>query len=326
MKNRLETQYAGLTLKNPIIIGSSGLTDRIEKIVELEKAGAGAVVLKSLFEEQILQEATSLLGYDDSPEALDYLRHYIEANSIQKYIGLIREAKAACTIPVIASINCYQPDSWAQFALDIQKAGADALQINILKVATSPDEKPEAYEQLHIRILEEVKKEVHIPVIIKLGQRFSNIVGMVNQLKANKAAGVVLFNRFYQPDIDIDTLQFIPGPVFSTGNDFSNTLRWTGIVSGQVQNIDLAASTGIHNGESVIKSLLAGASAVEICSAVYQQGNGIIQTMKETLNHWMEQKGYHSINDFKGILNFRNETDHTIYERVQFMKYFSSKE
>lgn len=323
----LQTKYAGLTLRNPIIIGSSGLTNTVDKIKELERAGAGAVVLKSLFEEQILMQSEHLLKEAESyPEAYDYVREYVKSNDIKSYIDLISDAKKYTSIPIIASINCYEKGSWADFAQRIEIAGADAIEINILKISTDIEEKPEEYEQLHIDILKEVKSKVKIPVTLKLGQRFSNIVGVVNQLKANQADGVVLFNRFYQPDIDIHKMQFTSGTVFSCSSDFSNTIRWIGIVSGKVPNLNLAASTGIHEPETMIKAILAGASAVEICSILYQHGNGIISQMLTVLEEWMTEHGFSSIDAFKGILNFKNVPDQSYYERVQFMKYFSNRD
>ncbi len=323
----LQTMYAGLALRNPLIVASSGLTNNIEKIKDLEKAGAGAVVLKSLFEEQILNQTTHELYHSvDYPEAYDYVQNYVRSHNIEEYLSLIREAKASCSIPIIASINCYDKGSWVSFAKDMEAAGADAIEINILKIATALDEKPGEYEQLHIDILNAVKKAVKIPVTIKMGQRFSNIVSIANQLKANNVDGVVLFNRFYQPDIDIHKMQFTSGTVFSSSSDFSNTMRWIGIVSGQVPNLPLAASTGIHEPESVIKALLAGASAVELCSVLYQHGNGIIMQMLTILEEWMQAQGFKTIDEFKGLLNFKNVPDQSYYERVQFMKYFSNRD
>lgn len=326
MKN-IAINYAGLTLKNPIIIGSSGLTNTVEKVRNMEKAGAGAVVLKSLFEEQILMESGHLMSeQSDYPEARDYIQNYVKANNLQHYLDLIKGAKMSCSIPVIASINCYDSDTWVEFARDIENAGADALEINIFRVATDPWEVPGSYEQLHLTILKRVREAVRIPLILKLGQRFSNIVRMASELKAENAAALVLFNRFYQPDIDIQKLQIVSGPVFSNPSEFSNTLRWVGIVSGQVPDLDIAASTGIHEPDAIIKALLGGATAVEICSAVYLQGSGIISQMLTYLEEWMNNRGYDEIADFRGVLNFRNIPDQSLYERVQFMKYFSNRD
>ncbi len=324
MEPSLQTAYAGLMLSSPIIIGSSGLTNNIDKIKEFELAGAGAVVLKSLFEEQIWMDTQSMLEYNDSAEATSYLQSYVQANNLKQYTDLISRCKSECNIPIIASINCYHADSWVSFAKEIEKAGADALEINIFKLATNANEEWGHYERLHVRILERVKRETSLPVVIKMGQRFSNIVAQVTQLKANGAAGVVLFNRLYTPDIDVETMQIISGSVFSSSEELGNTLRWVGVVSGQVPNFSIAASTGVHGVTDPIKLVLAGASAVEVCSAVYQQGTAIITDMNRAMKDWMKKKGYRSTSAFRGILNFHNVKDQSLYERVQFMKYFSN--
>ena len=324
MEPSLQASYAGLTLSSPIVIGSSGLTNNVDKIKEFEKVGAGAVVLKSLFEEQIWMDTQSMLEYNNSAEATSYLQNYVQANNLKQYTDLISRSKSECRIPVIASINCYHADSWVSFAREIEKAGADALEVNIFKLATNPHEELGHYERLHVSILKRVKRETRLPIIIKMGQRFSNIVSQVTQLKANEAAGVVLFNRLYTPDIDIDTMQITSGSVFSSSEELGNTLRWVGVVSGQVPNFSIAASTGVHGVTDPIKLILAGASAVEVCSAVYQQGPEVVTRMNDAMREWMKKKGYRSISSFRGALNFQNIKDQSLYERVQFMKYFSN--
>lgn len=196
---QLKTTFAGLALENPIIISSSGLTNSAEKIKKLEEAGAGAVVLKSVFEEQINMQAGSMQGYG-SPEADDYLGAYVRSHALNEHISLIEETKKTCHIPVIASINCYSDSEWVDFAEMMEKAGADALELNILSLQTDKDYTPGSFEQRHIEILRHIKKVVKIPVIMKLGSNFTNPVSLINQLYANGAAAVVLFNRFYQPD------------------------------------------------------------------------------------------------------------------------------
>ena len=202
----LETTYAGLKLRNPIIVGSSGLTNSADKNRRLYEAGAGAVVLKSLFEEQILMDADSLSNPQMAPEGSDYLLNYVRMHKLGEYLELIRETKKACPIPVIASINCYDDSNWVDFARQIEEAGADALEINILALQTEIDYKPGSFEQRHVDILRHVKKTVSIPVIMKLGTNLTNPVALMEQLKANGAAAVILFNRFYQPDIDIEKM------------------------------------------------------------------------------------------------------------------------
>ncbi len=326
MGNTLETRFAGLNLKSPIIIGSSGLTNSAEKNRELERAGAGAVVLKSLFEEQIAMQSDWMLRDSDYPEADDYIRNYVKSNEVSDYLKLIQESKQQCSIPIIASVNCYKSDSWVDFAHQIEMAGADALELNVFALNTDVNPDVELLERTTLRILDKVKEKVSIPVIIKMGRMFSNIVEMVDNLYAHGAAGVILFNRFYQPDIDINKLQIVSGQVFSSHTDMADTLRWTGIVSGRIPQIPVVSSTGIHDWEDVIKCILAGASSVEICSTVYQHGHEIISQMISSIEEWMHSMNFKTVNDFCGKLNYANIPDPSAYERIQFMKYFSNRD
>ncbi len=326
MKNFLETRYAGLNLRNPIIVGSSGLTNSVDKIKDLEKAGAGAVVLKSLFEEQISMQSNWLLENGDYPEANDYISQYVKNHEITDYLELIQQAKSNCRIPIIASINCYKSNSWTEFAHQIEMAGSDAIELNIFVLHTEINTNSDALENEYIRILNKLKEVVNIPVTVKIGKQFNNIPNFVNKLYANGAAGVVLFNRFYQPDIDINKLQFVSGQVFSSHSDIADTLRWTAIVAGRVPQISLAASTGIHEWEDVIKCILAGASAVELCSSIYQHGNELIGQICRGLEEWMLSMNFKSVETFTGKLNGANIADPSLYERIQFMKYFSNRD
>ncbi|MCL2649958.1 MAG: dihydroorotate dehydrogenase-like protein [Candidatus Azobacteroides sp.] len=326
MKRLLETRYAGLSLKNPLIVGSSGLTSSVEKIKELEKAGAAAVVLQSLFEEQISMQSDWLLENGDYPEANNYISQYVKSHEIVNYLELIQQAKSNCRIPVIASINCYKSDSWTAFVRQIEMAGADAIELNIFVLNTEINVSPEALENKYIKILNKVKDTVNIPVTIKIGKQFNNITNLVHNLYSNGASGVVLFNRFYQPDIDINKLQFVSGQVFSSHYDIADTLRWTSIVAGRVPQISLAASTGIHEWEDVVKCILAGASAVELCSAIYLHGNEMISQICRSLEEWMVSMNFKSIESFAGKLSSKNIADPSLYERVQFMKYFSNRD
>ena len=321
----LKTQYAGLTLRNPIIVGSSGLTNNAERNKEFEKAGAGAIVLKSLFEEQIEAQSDALMQDQDYPEAMDYIRGYVKANQINDYLNLIRESKQLCTIPIIASVNCYKADAWTDFARQIEEAGADALELNVFFMETDLQRVTDV-EQLYARIIRDVKKSVSIPVIIKLGKNFSNIPALVHTLKVNGADAVTMFNRFYQPDIDINSLQIVSGNVFSSHSDLSETLRWTAIVSGKVPGIDISCSTGVHDWEDVIKCLLAGASTVQMCSALYTHGGEIIAQILTCIEEWMHQVHYESVSQFRGKLSYANIPNPSLYERSQFMKYFSNRD
>lgn len=322
----LKTTFAGLKLKNPIIISSSRLTNSAIKNKQLEEAGAGAIVLKSLFEEQIALEAAQMQNSVYYPEGGDYLVEALRDHKLSEYLRLIKESKEYCRIPIIASINCFSDSEWTNFATEIEKAGADALEINILSLQTEELYEWGAFEQRHINILKHVKQHVNIPVIMKLGSNLTNPVALINQLYANGAAAVVLFNRFYQPDIDIDKVKQSAGQVFSSNTDLANTLRWVGIASSVVSQIDYAASGGVHKPQDVVKAILSGASAVEICSAIYRGGNESIKPMLNFLSKWMNDKGYEYIHQFKGLLNIKEPRGINTFERTQFLKYYGTKE
>ena len=303
----LKTKYAGLTLRNPIIVGSSGLTINPERTKEFEKAGAGAIVLKSLFEEQIEIQGDQLMQNEFYPEAEDYIRAYARTHQVNNYLEIIKKTKTLCTIPVIASVNCYKADTWIDFARQIELAGADALELNVFELDTDIHSKGGEMQKLYVNILKQVKKEISIPVTVKLGKYTSNLPALVNQLHANGADGVVLFNRFYRPDIDINSLQIVSGNVFSNHGDLSDTLRWTAIVSGKLPNVSISASTGVHDWEDVIKCLLAGASAVQMCSALYTHGAEIIPQILTCIEEWMHQANFKSVKDFRGRLSYAQE-------------------
>lgn len=325
----LETTYLGLKLKNPVVVGSSGLTNSVEKIVKLRDAGAGAVVLKSLFEEQINHDVNRMLYTGqglDYPEAMDYITSYSRNNSVSEYIQLIKDAKAAVDIPVIASINCFSADEWIDFARQIENAGADAIELNLFVVNTDKNSDPSEYEELYLQIAKSVSEVVNIPVSMKLGLYFSNLVAVVNKLSVSGAKGVVLFNRFYEPDIDINNLTLTSAEVFSSPADIRRSLRWVAIVSDKIKNVDVAASTGVHDGDAVIKQLLAGAKAVQVCSAVYKNGPEIVTRMLNKLEMWMDEKGFKSVDDFRGAMSYRKIQNPALYERAQFMRYFSKFE
>ena len=308
----LKTTFAGLSLRNPIIISSSGLTNSVGKNKKLAENGAGAIVLKSLFEEQIMLEADQLKDPAFYPEASDYLAEYIREHKLSEYLTLIKESKKECPIPIIAK--------------QIEAAGADALEINILALQSDVQYTYGSFEQRHIDILRHIKKTINIPVIMKLGDNLTNPVALIDQLYANGAAAVVLFNRFYQPDINIENMEHMSGEIFSNASDLANPLRWIGIASAVVDKIDYAASGGVANPESVVKAILAGASAVEVCSAIYQNTNAFIGEANRFLSAWMERKGFNNIAQFKGRLNIKDVKGVNTFERTQFLKYFGKKE
>lgn len=316
----IETTYMGLKLRNPIIIASSGLTNSVEKNIALDKAGAGAIVLKSLFEEQIEMNKNMLL-HNNNPESASYINQYVQAHSIDDYIKLVSDSKKACSIPIIASINCYQDGNWIDFAKKVEEAGADAIELNIFILNTNKNIDSNEFEMLHVNILKQVKSTVNIPISVKIGQQITSLVSLVDKLFAAGANSVVLFNRFYQPDINLKTLEIKLGNTFSSTTDFSNTLRWTSIISGMVRTGEIISSNGIHDWENVVKAILVGAQAIEICSTIYIHGNDIISEICTCIELWMEQHGYLKLEEFRGKLNYSNIHDHTLFERAQFMKY-----
>ncbi|MDG5800096.1 dihydroorotate dehydrogenase-like protein [Marinilabiliaceae bacterium ANBcel2] len=322
----ISVKYLGLDLSSPVIAASSGLTNSVDNIKKLEKAGVGAVVLKSLFEEQInfeVNEQIAVSAHKDYPEAYDYMTEYAQNNSVNEYLKLISGAKNEVNIPVIASINCYSDKSWVNFAKKIEEAGADGIELNLFIVNHDKNSDPQKYEEVYYKVSQSVSKVVSIPVSIKLGVYFSNLVSLVNKLSVSGSKGVVLFNRFYEPDINIDKLTLTSSNVYSSPSDIRRSLRWVAIVSDKIPNIDISASTGVHDGEAVVKQLLAGAKAVQVCSVIYKHGPAVITSMNNYIKEWMKGKNFSSIDDFNGIMSYSRIPDPAMYERAQFMKYFS---
>jgi len=323
--NFFETQFAGLNLSNPIIIASSGLTSSAEKNKELEKAGAGAIILQSIFEEQIeIQTDTAEQATSTQPDEVS--RNIENGAYISDYLKLIQETKSRCHIPVIASIICHKTGNWINFVRQIEMAGADAIELNILVLCTESNGYDNSIEQIYLNVTRKIKALVSIPVIVKISKYFSHILQLAADLQVAGANGIVLFNRFYQPDIDIHRLQFRSGDVFSSSTDIADTLRWTPIVGSKLPNLSIASCTGIHDWEGIIKCILCGASAVEICSTVYQHGNEIISVMKRGMEEWMNLMKFHSIGEFKCKLNMDCLKDPSLHERNQFRKYFSDRD
>jgi dihydroorotate dehydrogenase (fumarate) len=248
----LSTTYMGLKLKNPLIISSSGFTDSADKIRELARLGAGAVVLKSLFEEQILMDSRSYgqEGGDVYGEADDYIRGYVREHSIGEYLALIESAKRQVDIPVIASVNCVNAGEWVRFAEKIAGAGADALEVNVFVMPSDLNRRSEDLERVYFQIAEKLLRAVQIPIAMKIGAQFSGMAHMIVNLSLSGISGLVLFNRFYSPDIDLETLEMSSSSVFSNAADISAPLRWIGMLSGKA-GCDMVASTGVHDGYGI---------------------------------------------------------------------------
>lgn len=325
----LKTTYLGLSLKNPVIAASSGLTDSVDNVKTLAKYGAGAVVLKSLFEEEIILEYERTMKEIEMEshqrEYFDYFDYRIKDINLQKYLDLIADAKNAVDIPVMASINCVSDNQWVSFAQKIEKAGADALELNMFILPSNLNRSNEENEKLYFDVIKRVKEAVNIPVALKTSYYFSNLGQMIQKLSETDINGLVLFNRFFSADIDIDEMKVVPTNVFSSPDETAIPLRWIALMSERVQ-CDLAASTGIFEGKAAIKHLLAGAAAVQVASTLYKNGMAQIQLILERMENWMDKKGYNTIDDFRGKMAQSKATHPEMYERAQFMKYFSGRD
>ena len=324
----LTTTYLGLELRNPVIAASSGLTSTLDGLVSLEKNGTGAVVLKSIFEEEILKEAEHRAGeadkdpmiYSDLSETLDYIDLHIREDNLQKHLQLIRDAKAKLSIPVIGSINCVSWQDWTHFARQMQEAGADALELNLF--LNPADFGNKEFEKSYFLIIEKVLKVVDLPVSIKISRYFTRLGLTMKALAETGVAGIVLFNRFFTPDVDIEKMSLTSGRMFSTPEEQSETLRWIAIMSERV-DCNLAASTGIHTGQDAIKMILAGATAVQVASTLYKSGPDQISRIIKQMEQWMESKNFRSPEEFRGKISSAYQGNPASFERLQFMKNFS---
>jgi dihydroorotate dehydrogenase (fumarate) len=341
----LQTSYLGLKLRNPLIAGSCGITDSISNIKELASKGVGAVVIKSLFEEQInfetkntikseegeiktfTQASDKLFGKRiyDYEEAYSYIFDYAKGNTLEKYLSFLREAKNSVDIPVIASINCVSNQNWHSFAKKIQDTKVDALELNIYILPSDWRRSGEDNERIYFDIIREVRNFVDIPIAVKIGYYFSSMVQSVRKLSESGIKGLVLFNRPYNSDFNIDKIEMGHGPVFSSNDEYTHTLRWISILSGHLK-CDLSASTGVHDYQAFIKMLLAGATTVQIASALYKEGLDVIPEILKKAIEWMKIHKFESVESFRGKLSKANLENPAAVERVQFMKLYSGIE
>ncbi len=321
---KLRTTYLGLELKSPIIVSSSTLTGNVESIKKCADAGAGAVILKSIFEEQISSEIKREEGYSEEdiydayPEAQEYLNTFMRGSEIEIYEKLIRESKKVVDIPIIASINCSDKGEWIRIAKELQDAGADALELNIAIAAFDRDLDPRKIEDEYISILKEVEKNINIPVSVKLGDHFTNISRLAFNLTKAGAKGLVLFNRFYNPDINIEKMKVVTGNSISAPEENHNTLRWISLLSSQEIPCELSASRGVYTGEDVIKQILAGAQTVQVCSTLYRNGIEYVKQMNADIEAWMDRHNFDNVKDFRGIAN--KKEDIKVVERLQYLR------
>ncbi len=326
----LSTTYLGLKLRTPLVPSAAPpLTDDIANIKLMEDSGAPAVVLYSLFEEQLRLERYELhhhltQGTESFPEALTYFPEPAEFHvGPEQYLKHIARAKAAVAIPIIASLNGSTPGGWTDYAKKIQQAGADALELNIYSIPTDVDVTAADVEKEYVAIVKSVKSAITIPVAVKLSPFFTNFANVAKRLVDAGADGLVLFNRFYQPDIDLESLEVTPNILFSTPMAMRLPLRWVAILRGRV-NASLAATSGIHRAADAIKMLLVGADVTQLCSVLMRHGVKHIAVIERDLRLWLEQHEYDSVEQLKGSMSQKNCDDPSAYERAQYMRAIST--
>lgn len=318
----MSVNYMGLSLKNPLIASSCSLSHSAEGVKRLADAGVSAVVLKSLFEEQILIEsqdmehASVLTGH---PEELDYIREIGKAHRSDEYLRMIEKTKETVDIPVIASINCISDRKWTEYAKYIEAVGADGIELNIALLPRYLDDDPDRIEKKVCNIVSIVKHNVNIPIAVKLGPYYTSIPQIARKVRESGASGLVMFNRFYQPDFDVDQFELESKNRYSAPAEMHNSLRWMSILYKKIA-CSLIANTGIHDGEAMVKQLLAGATAVQVASTLYIHGLGQVQNMLQYLQDWMIRHEYRNIEDFRGLISQKNSLQPDYFERQQYIR------
>jgi len=320
----------GFNIKSPIVVGSCGLTSNIATLKKIEQSGAGAVILKSLFEEQITQEmnvnvkvySANFSGY---PEAYTYIEEHSKGEAISKYLTLIKEAKANLSIPVIGSINCITASEWLPFVKMVEDAGADGIELNMFLLPSDISLSHEDVERFYEDIVHIIKRATSLPISLKISYYFSSLTRFAQKISWLGISNLNIFNRFYQSDINIDTFETIPVNIKSSQDEIYNTIRWTAIISPEIR-CSLTAGNGVHKADDIIKLLLAGADTVQIVSVLYDEGLNFIVDANNKLEEWMKEKGYTSISQFKGKMAVKKNKDASAFYRVQFMKYYSGIE
>jgi len=321
----LSTQYLGLNLRTPLVPSASPLSYNIDNIKRMEDAGASAVVLHSLFEEQLVREGEAMdyhltHGTESFAESLTYLPAPEDFHvGPEGYLDVIRKAKEAADIPIIASLNGVSIGGWVDYAKKIEEAGADALELNVYFIPTDTSSLAAEIEQNYVDILKAVKFVVSIPVAMKLSPFFSNMANMARRLDEAGANSLVLFNRFYQPDMDLDSLEIRPNVLLSTPQALRLPLRWIAILYDRVK-ADLAATSGIHSSQDVLKVLLAGANVAMLCSVLLRHGIGYIGEIEKGIIEWMKERGYESVRQLIGSMSQKNCADPSAFERAQYMQ------
>ncbi|MCR5588530.1 MAG: dihydroorotate dehydrogenase-like protein [Bacteroidales bacterium] len=321
-----KTKYLGLELKSPIIVGSCGLTADVDKMVQMEKAGAGAVVLKSVFEEQIIYDIkrnTHMVAPTDTyGDSYEYIAMHVADDSLEKHFNMIREAKSKLSIPVIGSINCFSYETWLNYAKRFEESGCDALELNMAILPYETSLSANDIERTYTQIINALRKSVSIPISVKVGSYFTDMAKSLQQISWMGTDGVTLFNKSVQVDIDIESETLKNASYLSVHEDMYNTLRWVALMSKKMR-CDLSASTGVYTADDVVKMLLAGASSVQVVSCLYKNGIDTLKELNDGLQAWMQKKGYENIAAFRGKLAVQPADKASIAMRTQFMKYFA---
>lgn len=320
------TRYLGIDLKSPIIVGSCGLTADVDKMVEMEACGAGAVVLKSVFEEQIIYDIKRnthvVAPTDNYGDSYEYIASHVADDSLEKHFSMIREAKRRLTIPVIGSINCFSYENWLTYAVRFQEAGCDALELNMAILPYETSLSADDVERTFTQIINTLRKSISIPVSVKVGTYFTDMAKQMQQLSWMGIQGVTMFNKSVQVDIDIESESMKNASWLSAPTDIYNTLRWVAILSKKMR-CDISASTGVYTSDDVVKMLLAGANTVQVVSCLYKNGVEYIKELQQGLESWMEKKGYDNVSIFRGKLSVQPTDKTSVAMRTQFMKYFA---
>ncbi len=325
----LTTTYMGLTLKHPIVPSSSPLSDSVGKIRRLEDAGAAAVVMYSLFEEQINQESHVLdhylsYGAESYGEALSYFPDLERYNvGPEEYLELIRRAKEAVDIPIIGSLNGISSGGWIEYARKIQEAGADALELNLYYIPTEPNITCTEMENTYLQVVKDVRESITIPIAVKVGPFFSAFANMAQRFVDAGADALVLFNRFYQPDFDLENLEVVPHLVLSDSDELRLRLHWVAILYGRVR-ADYAITGGVHTHEDVLKGLMAGAKVTMMASELLRNGIGRISEVLDEMVRWMEEHEYESVEQMQGSMSQINVADPAAFERGNYMRVLQS--
>lgn len=324
--SKIETKYMGLKVKSPVIAGSCGLTNSIEELEQLEAAGAGAVVLKSIFEEQIIfdikQNANQIAPVDNYGDSYEYIAAHVANDSMDKFFSLVSTAKKSLHIPIVGSINCFSFENWLNYAKRFQDAGCDAMELNMAVLPYETSLSGDDVDRLFSDVITTLKKAITVPIAIKVSQNFTDMAKFMQQLSWTGINCITMFNKALNIDIDVNKMQLTHASFLSEHNDIYNTLRWIAILSKKLR-CEISASMGIFDADDVVKMLLAGAQTVQVVSALYKNGIGYVKTLNDGLQDWMTQHDFDSIEQFRGRLALKANDEASMLLRTQFMKYFA---